>query len=95
MTRISLSEAKKLVASWSKGTFPTVSESIKYHFMRHGRETVASDVWQYLRKADAFRRSLRGAEITNLEGRTVRYTKKGYYLIKEGGGKILSFGTER
>ena len=63
--------------------------------MRHGRETGASDVWQYLRKADAFGRNLRGAGMINLEDGTVRYVKKGYYLMKDGGGKVLSFGTEK
>ncbi len=38
MAEITLREAKSLVSSWTKGTFPTVSESIKYHFARHGKQ---------------------------------------------------------
>lgn len=94
MIRISLAEAKRLVAQWSKGTFSTVSESIEYHFMRHGSEVSAKSIWQYLRKADAFARNPRGAKIYILENDSTRYVKKGYYVIKDRSGKILSFGIE-
>lgn len=57
--QISLSEAKDLVAKWSKGTFPSVAESIKYHFLRHGKQVGAVSIWQYLRKAEAFARGSR------------------------------------
>ncbi|MCY7374457.1 MAG: hypothetical protein LH472_00590 [Pyrinomonadaceae bacterium] len=67
MAQISLSEAKKLISFWVKETFPTVSESIKYHFARHGREVSAGgDVWQYLRKSVAFAKNLRGEERVKL-----------------------------
>src|SRR5258708_2450205 len=95
MVQISLREAKELVAQWSKGTFPTVAESIKYHFMRHGKEVSANSVWQYLRKANAFTRNPRGAKVYILENDASRYVKKGYYVIKDRAGKILSFGVER
>lgn len=94
MIRISLTEAKRLVGQWSKGTFPSVSESIKYHFKRHGREVSANTVWQYLRKAAALSRNPRGAKVHILENDALRYVKKGYYVIKDRSGKILSFGTE-
>ncbi len=95
MVQISLREAKRFVAQWSKGTFPTVAESIKYHFMRHGKEISANTVWQYLRKADAYTQNLRGAKVYILENDASRYVKKGYYVIKDQAGKILSFGIER
>lgn len=95
MIPISLAEAKRLVVQWSKGTFPTVSESIKYHFMRHGREVSADTIWRYLRKADAFARNSRGTKVYILENDALRYVKKGYYVIKDRSGKILSFGVER
>ena len=92
MVKISLSEAKSLVDSWSKGTFPTIAESVKYHFNRHGKEVAARNVWQYLRKSVAFTQNLRGAATVNLQNDAVRCTKKGYYVIKDQIGKILSFG---
>lgn len=94
MAEITLSEAKKLVSLWSSGTFPTVAESIKYHFLRHGKEVSAADVWQYLRKAEAFERNLRGARTNILQNDFTRYMKNGYYMIKDSAGKIISFGLE-
>jgi hypothetical protein len=94
MVKISLREAKELVALWSKGTFPSRAESIRYHFARHGREVSSTDVWQYLRKAEAFGRKLRGAKVNVLGDNATRYTKNRYYVIKDQAGKILSFGLE-
>ena len=44
MPKISLSEAKKLVSLWSKGTFPTAAKSIKYHFAVHGKDVAAQNI---------------------------------------------------
>ena len=92
---VTLIEAKQLVSQWSKGTFPTVAESIKYHFLRHGKEVSAENVWQYLRKAVVFSRNVRGARISNLQNNARRSMKNGYYVIKDSADKILSFGLER
>ncbi len=94
MADITLQEAKSLVSSWAKGSFPSVSESIKYHFARHGKEVSAADVWQYLRKSVAFARNLRGSRTNELETGVSRFMKNGYYVIKNESGKILSFGVE-
>jgi hypothetical protein len=95
MAEITLREAKSLVSSWTKGTFPTVSESIKYHFARHGKQVSAEDVWQYLRKSVAFARNLRGARTSELGFGITRFMKSDYYVIKDKAGKILSFGGEK
>ena len=95
MAEITLNEAKKLVSQWSKGTLPTVAKSIKYHFVRHGKEVSAENIWQYLRKAEAFGRNLRGARTGVLPNNSTRFMKNGYYMIKNETGKILSFGLER
>lgn len=95
MAQITFREAKQLVSKWSKGTFPTISESIKYHFARHGAEVSAENIWQYLRKANNFAENLRGAGKGELEKGFTRYMKNGYYIIKDTKGKILSFGTQR
>jgi hypothetical protein len=50
MSKITFTEAKKLVSLWSTGTFPTVAESIRYHFARQGESLSAKNVWQYLGK---------------------------------------------
>lgn len=76
MIQIGLREAKRLVGKWPKGTFSTVAESIRYHFMRHGGEVATSNVWQFLRKAEAFGEKLRGAKVRILENGAARYMKK-------------------
>ena len=95
MIEISLQEAKKLVSLWSKGTFPTTAQSIKYHFAVHGKGVSAANYWQYLRKAGKFSENLRGTRKSILEAGYIRYMKNGYYIIKNKEGKILSFGIER
>jgi hypothetical protein len=94
MVKVTLAEAKKLVSLWSKGTFPTIKESIKYHLARHGKEVSADDVWDYLRKAEGFSKNLRNAKKSEPEFGVTRYMKSGNYVIKDGKGKILSFGNE-
>ena len=91
-TNIAVSEAKTLVGGWSKGTFAKVSETLDYHFAKHGFEVGAENLVQYMRKAAAFGSNLRGAQRTVLEGGATRYVKNGYYIIKDQAGKILSFG---
>jgi len=94
MIKVTLGEAKKLVSLWSEGTFPTIKESIKYHFARHGKEVSADNVWDYLRKAESFSKNLRNARKSEPEFGVMRYMKSRNYVIKDGKGKILSFGSE-
>ena len=91
-TNIAFSEAKTLVGGWSRGTFAKVSETLDYHFAKHGFEVGAENLVQYMRKAAAFGSNLRGAQRTQLENGATRYLKNGYYIIKDQAGKILSFG---
>ena len=95
MAEINLREARELVSRWAKGSFPGVSESIKYHFARHGKEVSAKSIWQYLRKSVVFARNLRGSRTSVLEIGITRHMKNGYYVIRDEAGKILSFGRER
>lgn len=89
---VTMREAKSLVGAFGKGTFETVSKSIKYHFAEHGAEVGAKNVVQYMRQAIAFARNLRGVQRTALEGGATRYVKNGYYVIKNKAGEILSYG---
>jgi hypothetical protein len=94
-TKLTLGEAKGLIGAWARDPVQnTIAASIKYHFGKHGAEVGASNVWQYLRKAEGFARNLRGASVIELENGAKRYVKKGYYLIKDGAGKIISYGRE-
>ena len=92
--QISLSAAKSLINKWSKGTFPTISEAIRYHFARHGKNVSANNIWQYLRKAEHFSQNLRGARKSQLSDEKIRYMKKGVFVIKDLQNKIVSFGQE-
>jgi RHS repeat-associated protein len=85
-------EAKTLVGSWGKGTFRTLSDTIAYHFEKHGSEVGAENVLQYLRKAFEFSRNLKGATKRFLEEGAIRYEKNGRYIIKDAEGNILSYG---
>lgn len=89
------SAAKALLRAWGKGTFPTIAKSVRYHFAKHGAEVGAKDVWQYMRKAEAFGHNLRRAQTSDIGGGLTRYTKNGYYIIKDAGGNILSYGRAR
>jgi hypothetical protein len=92
MSKITFTEAKKLIRLWSRGTFPTVAESIRYHFARHGESLSAKDVWQYLRKSAKFVNNLRNARKKNLNDGKNRYMKNGFFVIIDLDGKIVSFG---
>ena len=90
--KLGFNEAKRLVGGWGTGTFRNLSQTIKYHFGKHGAEVGANNVWQYLRKAEGFARNLRGAKVTTLEDGAKRYVKNGHYVIKDKAGKIVSYG---
>ncbi len=88
MAQITFKEGKRLISKWSKGTFPTVSESIKYHFARHGTEVSAENIWQYLRKANNFAENLRGARKGGIEKGFTRYMKTVIILSRMPKGKF-------
>ena len=92
---VTLSEAKMLMRGWSHATFETIPKSIRYHYRVHGDDVGAGNVWQYLRKAQGLRNSLRGAQRTALDGGKARYTRNKRFLIINALGKIVSYGAER
>ncbi len=82
---------------WGRGSFDSVEDSLEYHFKEHGAEVGATDIDQYVRKAEGFSQNLRGAKKSYPRDGTpgaVRYTKNGKYIIIGPDGKILSFGLE-
>ena len=82
-----LSEAKALLAGWSKGSFGNVARSIRYHARKHG---FGSDIPKYLRKAANFNK--RGATRKLLEDGAVRWNRKGGEFLIERGGQIVTYG---
>lgn len=89
---VRLSEAKMLMRGWTRASFDTTANSIRYHFRRHGHEVGAANVWHYLRQAHSLRRNLRGARRTALDAGKVRYVKHHRFLILDAQGKIISYG---
>ena len=90
-------ESKEDTGNWGRGTFDSVEESLQYHFEKHGEEVGAKDIEQYIRKAENFQKSLKGAKKTPSENGTpgsVRYTKNGKYIIIGPNKEILSYGLE-
>ena len=91
-----LVKEKTNVGSWNKGSFDSVQDSLARHFEKHGVEVGASNVEQYLRKAEHFKINLKGASkrhISGLVDNVVRYSKNGRYIDLAPDGTIISFGT--
>ncbi len=92
---ITYTEAKELVREWGTGSFRTRKLNIRKHYNKHGQRVKAGSVWQYLRKASAFRQEVRG-KATRVTGTTAgvhRYHKQGRYIDLAPEGKIISFGS--
>lgn len=81
--------------AWNKVSRNSVEDSLVEHFIKHGKEVNASDIAQYLRKAEGFMRNLRGAQKFNIDGYVegvIRYVKNGRYIDIAPDGTIISFG---
>lgn len=55
-------ELEELKDGWGKGSFSDKEATIKYHYNKHKEEVGADSLLQYLRKAKAFSKNLRGAK---------------------------------
>ena len=68
-----------------------------YHFKKHGAEVGADSVEQYMRKAEAFSKNLRGSKSFKVvlgDGTSgMRHVKNGKYIILDEARRIVSFGT--
>ena len=60
-------ELEELKDGWGKGSFPDKEATIKYHYNKHKEEVGADSLLQYLRKAKAFSKNLRGAKKGRLQ----------------------------
>ncbi|HWA93833.1 MAG TPA: RHS repeat-associated core domain-containing protein [Terracidiphilus sp.] len=84
-------------SNWHEGSFDSSEESLNYHFDTHGEEVGAESESEYLRKAEAFKSNLKGAQKSPVEGATegvTRYTKNGKYIDLASDGRIVSFGKQ-
>ncbi|MEZ6142134.1 MAG: hypothetical protein R3B84_16355 [Zavarzinella sp.] len=82
---------------WGKGSYESAEASLKDHFLRHGDEVGASDIQQYLRKAEGFAQNLKGATKSCVDGATpgvTRYKKNGKYIDIDAEGNIISFSKQ-
>lgn len=81
---------------WHQGSYDSAEESLLEHFKKHGNEVGASTVEQYLRKAQAYARNLKGATKAHVSGATkgvIRYYKNGKYIDMVD-DMIISFGKQ-
>ncbi|MDD2997750.1 MAG: RHS repeat-associated core domain-containing protein, partial [Candidatus Riflebacteria bacterium] len=82
--------------SWGKGSHDSALKSAQSHFQKHGSEVGAKDLAQYIRKAEEFKRTLRGSKnMGEVEGYTegvIRFGKNGRYIDLAPDGSIISFG---
>ena len=89
-------ELEELKDGWGKGSFSDKEATIKYHYNKHKEEVGADSLLQYLRKAKAFSKKLRGAKKREVTGATkgvIKYEKNGKYIEIAPNGDIISFGT--
>ena len=89
-------ELEELKDGWGKGSFSNKEATIEYHYKKHKEEVGADSLLQYLRKAKAFSKNLRGAKKSNVMGATkgvIKYEKNGKYIEIAPNGDIISFGT--
>ena len=89
-------ELEELKDGWGKGSFSDKEATIEYHYKKHKEEVGADSLLQYLRKAKAFSKNLRGAKKSNVMGATkgvIKYEKNGKYIEIAPNGDIISFGT--
>ena len=89
-------ELEELKDGWGKGSFSDKEATIKYHYNKHKEEVGADSLLQYLRKAKAFSKNLRGAKKREVTGATkgvIKYEKNGKYIEIAPNGDIISFGT--
>ena len=89
-------ELEELEDSWGKGSFSDKEATIEYHYKKHKEEVGADSLLQYLRKAKAFSKNLRGAKKSNVMRATkgvIKYEKNGKYIEIVPNGDIISFGT--
>ena len=71
-------ELEELKDGWGKGSFSDKEATIKYHYNKHKEEVGADSLLQYLRKAKAFSKNLRGAKKREVTGATkgvIKYEK--------------------
>ncbi|MDQ3254789.1 MAG: hypothetical protein M3R15_12930 [Acidobacteriota bacterium] len=98
-SNVAMGEARRLVVGWAKDPVTgRIADSIRHHFGKHAAEVGATDLGQYLRKAEAFARNLRGIKPTPVRGTSpgvLRYRKSGRYVDIDSDGKIVSFGVTR
>lgn len=87
-----------LLDMWHKGSFSSPSDSLNYHFRKHGDTLGIANIVSYVRSADAFRRNLKGAKKSKVSGGTMnvyRWKKNKKYIDICGSsktGKIISYG---
>jgi hypothetical protein len=89
--------SKVATGKWGAGSFDDAASSLASHFEKHGAEVGATDAAQYLRKAEEFARTRRGAKSFPVEGATegvTRHVKGGRYVDLAPDGSIVSFGAK-
>jgi hypothetical protein len=83
------------IGNWNQGSFGQVEDSLQWHFEKHGNEVGAESAEQYLRKVEAFKQNLRGANSYPVDGvvpGVIRYVKNGKYIDLAPDGTVVSFG---
>ncbi len=86
---VTLTEAKKLVRRWGRGTQSSRKANIEYHVRERGKR----DLWRYLRKAHNFNK--KGASARALPNSRIHYERKSGEFLIEHNGYIVTYGSNR
>lgn len=86
---ITLTEAKRMVARWDKGSFDTREDNIRHHVSLRGR----NDLWWYLAKAYNFNK--KGASTKFLPKGRIHFERKSGEFLIEKDGHIVTYGKNR
>jgi hypothetical protein len=84
---IKLTEAKRLIGRWGKGSFKKRKLNIKSHVVTRG----SLDTWRYLRKAYNFNKTGASSSGVRFDGSIFYKRQNGEFLI-ERDGKIVTYG---
>jgi hypothetical protein len=84
-------EAHRLMNKWDHSTFPSVEDSVAYHYGKHGK----GGLLKYLNDAANFNK--KRARLQELSPDRIRYNKANgeFIIVNTNNGKIVSYGKNR
>lgn len=86
---VTLTEAKRMVARWGKGTFNDREANIRHHVSKRGN----NNLWRYL--AQSYNFNKKGASTKLLAGGRIHFERESGEFLIEKDGYIVTYGRNR